>query len=107
MAEDSSDNPFTIAGPPKVTFPNEETYMIEGQNYQIKWTNFRGTTVKIELLDFGVPVEVLSPGTANDGMFVWQAQKPKIILNSYRIRITSVQYPSFTDTSDEHFEIGS
>ena len=86
-----------------VTYPNggEVAYMGEGQT--ITWTtNVTGGSVKIEVSrDSGATWETLTNSTANDGTEPWTTNGPAT--EHARVRVTSCEQPSASDTSDTDF----
>jgi Chitobiase/beta-hexosaminidase C-terminal domain len=88
-----------------VTSPNGgETWPI-GSNKTITWTSSGITgNVKIELSrNGGSTWTTIKSSTPNDGEYVWKVTSPAT--TQARIRVTSISYPSVSDTSDGNFTI--
>jgi len=101
---DASDADFT-AGSRSITVlsPNGGEIWSGMTEQSITWTSaLAGATVDIEITgDGGTVWEELASGTPNDGEFTWFVGPA----NEYDclVRITSVEYPAVSDTSDSPF----
>ncbi len=106
---DWSNNPFEIAATPLVIYPNASgTAVDHGSQMLIQWQDFPPGNVRIELLRWGLPVQLLKSSTANDGAFMWKVLPAcSSTGNGYRVRISSVPHPTVSDTSDGNFTITS
>ena len=110
---DGSDNAFTIAKP-TVLFPSATGITwYTGDTYNITWSGFYGSYVKIELiekLDFSNEYSIISTitsATANDGSYSWTVPKTLSSWAQYNflIRITSTANTTISDISDNVFTI--
>lgn len=104
---DTSDSAFAIREPSTLTLtaPNGPAVLAAGKPVDITWssTGFQGN-VKIELTrNAGSEWEVLFPNIANDGEAQWVVSGPAT--KSARLRITSIDEPSVTDSSNGLLEI--
>lgn len=104
---DTSDDEFAIREPSTltVTAPNGPAVLAAGQPVNITWnsTGFKGN-VKIELTrNAGSEWEDLFPNIANEGEVEWVVSGPAT--RSARLRITSVDEPGVTDSSNGLLEI--
>ena len=91
----------------EITFisPNGgETWLI-GSTQRIRWISSGKTgNVKIELSrNGGVSWTTLKNSAANNGEYKWKVTAPATA--QARIRVSSIRYPSVTDTSDGNFTI--
>jgi hypothetical protein len=109
---DSSDGNFTISDtpPPSITVvaPNGGENWAVGATQMIQWTSTGITgNVKIELSRTGVggTYETLFAGTADDGSESWMVTGPTT--TQAVVRISSVNSPSVSDTSNATFAISS
>ena len=111
---DASDQSFSIktSGPITVVAPNGGEDWQVGSRYTIRWksTVDIGSTVKIELLKNDVLVKTIASGAASgalgNGSFLWTVPKNLASYGTdYRIRLTSNQNTSYSDTSDKTFTI--
>jgi hypothetical protein len=112
---DTSDDYFTITGPPppaiKVVSPNGGVSWPAGTSQTITWnyTGNPGTYVKIELLKNGVVDRVISSsrskGSGGSGSYSWLVPSTQTGGSEYRVRITSTSNSAITDTSDNNFTI--
>jgi uncharacterized repeat protein (TIGR01451 family) len=101
---DTSDANFTLSSL-SVRQPNGGERWTVGSLRPIYWSSFGVSgNVKIEVSrDSGSSYQTIFPNTPNDGIEAWTVTEP--ISPACRIRITSVDNPEFTDTSDNTFEI--
>lgn len=105
---DFSDNEFTIQDNARVSFPSDAGIALEkGSTYDLTWSGFSGTRVKIELLKGGALAAALSSSAPNDGTFSWTVPASQTADSDYRLRITSTSSPSQADVSDNDFAIGA
>jgi hypothetical protein len=113
---DTSDNNFTIVGPPPptitVTSPNNGTESWPaGTSQTITWTytGNPGTYVKIELLQNGVFNRVISSsrskGSGGSGSYSWLIPSNQTQGSDYKVRVTSTTNSAINDTSDNGFAI--
>jgi hypothetical protein len=111
---DASDNAFSIKqpGPIMVVAPNGgESWQVD-KRYTIRWksTVNIGTSVKIELLKGDAVVKTINSsavvGSLGNGLLSWTVHKNLAYGNDYRIRVTSNENASYTDSSDKTFSIG-
>jgi hypothetical protein len=112
---DTSDNNFTILGPPPpsitVVSPNGgDTWMV-GSNQRIQWSYSGGLRgfVKVELLKGGVVNRTMtsfaSIGSGGNGSYNWMIPSNQVSGSDYRIRVTSRLNGAYTDTSNSDFRI--
>ncbi len=110
---DTSNDAFTITAPAiVVTSPNGGESWIGGQTKTIQWSygGDPGANVQIELLDNGTPSVLAASvpvGSAGSGSWSWTIPASQPAGSNYRIRVTSVTTPSFTDTSNADFTISA
>lgn len=83
-------------GAPKVTKPGLDNIWWAGSSYNIQWSGFSGSKVRIDLYFGWYWVDTITYSTANDGSFNW--------------KIPNSEYPGFfyyvgvcSDTGDEAF----
>lgn len=110
---DESDDVFEIRKPSSVTvtYPNGGEQLVDGREIAIQWsTTGRVTDVRIELSrNGGVSWETLFPSTPNEtnepdrGEVFWTVRGPFTRLA--RIRVTDLDVPTASDTSNGVFEI--
>jgi hypothetical protein len=109
-------NVFTVnqAAPTiNVTAPNSADNWEPGTPLSITWAYVGnpGSDVKIELLKGGTVKSVItqstSVGSGGTGSFSWTIPCNLSPGNDYKIRVTSVSNPSFTDDSDYNFSVGA
>jgi VCBS repeat-containing protein len=105
---DMSDRPFAItAASITVVSPNGGEVWLIGSTQTIKWefkTYIITTYVKIDLSrDGGKTWETIIPNTINDGSEPWTVTGPPT--EKALIRVTSLQWPEASDTSDGAFTI--
>lgn len=91
----------------EVTYPNGGEYLQAGLTYTIKWHSEGnpGANVKIELLKAGLLNSVITPETANNGIYNWTVSASKEAGHNYRIKITSTGNPAYNDKSNNKFGI--
>ena len=110
---DTSDNNFTIVGPPPPTIsvvsPNGGENWQAGTTQTIRWgcSGNPGSYVKIELLKGGtLNRTITNRASANNGSFNWRIPSTQTQGADYKIKITSRNNSSCTDTTDLDFTIG-
>jgi|GEM_PF-1141504 len=101
---DTSDANFTIATL-RVTSPNGGEGFQPGSVQNITWTSSSISKVKIEFVYDGNSITVASSVDASLGTYSWTV--PSTITDNGKIRISSVDSPTFYDTSDDPFKIAS
>lgn len=104
--EGSTPTPTPLPTPSiTVTAPNGGEYWQRGTTQTITWEKVgtMGTNVKIELLK-GPSVSRIANSVANNGAYSWKISSKQSI-GDYKIRITSISKPVYTDTSDNDFHI--
>lgn len=90
-----------------VTSPNGGENWVRGTVHTIKWSSSGITgNVKIELLKGSSSSTIIS-NTPNDGSYGWTIPSGQALGNDYKVRITSLSYPSIKDTSNYNFIISS
>jgi hypothetical protein len=102
---DESDNNFTIASNPVVTYPTTSGIVWNpGTIYEITWKDFTDPYVKIELLKGGTVVRTITSARTNSGSMNWRvASLPTG--NDYKIKVTSTANPAMTAESGNNFTI--
>ena len=73
----------------------------------ITWSSLGspGANIKIELLKGASVYKMLSSSYPNDGDVPWTVTSAYASGTDYRIRITSMSNPTYTDTSNGYFTI--
>jgi len=114
---DTSDNDFTIVGPPLPTIsvisPNGGENLAAGITQTIRWsyTGNPGPYVKIELLKGGIVNQIIksfvSKGNSGSGSYNWKIPANLAPGTDYRIRVTSTKNSTYTGTSDSDFTIAA
>lgn len=102
---EADSNGFTIqpSNPLNITYPNGGETLFVGYTYNITWDSMLYVgTVDIDLLRDGSSETIVS-GTEDDGSYEWIVSEDTS--TQCRIRITSIEYPTATDTSDGNFTI--
>jgi hypothetical protein len=103
---DTSDADFKIHGTFNITAPNGGEVWVVGESRDITWTtNGSIANVKLEYsVDGGTtyPNTIIS-STTNTGSYSWTV--PDEIGTTLRVKITDVNDPDATDTSDANFKI--
>ena len=105
---DISDNFFTIKSlaNPLVLVPSEPGIIWNNsQTYNITWSGFTGSKVRIELIKDNTVRSTIAASTANDGTHPWTIAKNLESGTDYKIRVTSVENKSVTNISDNFFTI--
>jgi hypothetical protein len=102
---DESNQSFFIPDAPSclvtVISPNGGETIDQGASYEITWgTTLCGSTVKIELLQYGSVCATLAASTSNDGSFGWTAQ-PCAGMCGYKIRVTDIASGAADESSAE------
>jgi hypothetical protein len=103
---DTSDASFSIVDRHlTVDVPNGGEVWFTQTAANIYWTaTDAGATVRIEISrDSGATWSTITSGTGNDGDYMWVVSGP--VSSDCRISVTSVSYPSVSDTSDADFGI--
>ena len=88
-----------------VTKPNGGEKWIAGTTRTIEWASLMGGNVKIDLLKSGAPYSTIVSNTANDGSHAWSIPAGQASGTDYKIRITSIETPGTSDSSDQNFTI--
>ena len=87
-----------------VTTPNGGESWPIGSSQAITWTSTNLTGgISIELTRDGTTWETLSPSASNIGSYAWTATGPSS--STCRVRVSSVDSPSLSDSSDADFSI--
>jgi FtsP/CotA-like multicopper oxidase with cupredoxin domain len=102
---DTSNADFTIVQSITVTSPNGGESWAVGSTHNITWTSLGVSgSVKIEISrDGGATWTTLLASTANDGTQAWVVTGPAGA--TVMIRITSLSFPTVTDSSNANFTI--
>jgi predicted phosphodiesterase len=104
----------TAAGIPLLSPPSSIQVLSPngGENYQagtattISWTSVNPSgLVQIDLLRGGVFFQDLAQVALSQGNYLWTIHPSLGDTNNYRIRLTSVGYPSVSDSSDGDFSV--
>ena len=99
---DESDRDFTIAHRPRVIYPSapgiDHTL---GENLDIRWENFLGDQVWISLRRGGTHYHNISPGTPNDGRFLWRIPDDITGGDDYRVHVSSSGFPMEDDSNND------
>ena len=91
---------FSIFNPQKVTSPAGGDIWSAGGSYDISWSGFKGSAVKIEMKK-GESRYLTLKGTANNiGKYRWRIN-PSFFGRNYIVRVTSVSDPSQTAESEQ------
>jgi hypothetical protein len=91
-----------------VSTPNGDESWIRGAAYDITWSSIGVSgNVKIELYKGGSFNSIITSSTANDGSYTWNIPSGQLPGIDYRIRIVSLDDPTFFDFSDSDFSICS
>lgn len=106
---DTSNNNFRISSSiPSITIvsPNGGENWERGTIKTISWasSDSPGTNVKIELLK-GEATSIINSSTLNDGSYSWAIPSTQTLGTDYRVRITNINNPDYTDTSNNNFTI--
>jgi len=92
-----------------VLSPNgDEEYAIDGVDMFIGWDTLDGDIggqVRIELWRNGTFYRLITESVYNDGSTSWGIPCDVLVGGCYKVRISSVAYPSLWDESDDCFEI--
>ena len=91
----------------KITSPNGGESWQQGSNHSITWSKSGtvGSEVKIELYKGGSLYSTITSATDNDGTRHWDIPSDLPPDSDYKIRITSLAYPSLYDLSNGNFTI--
>jgi hypothetical protein len=73
----------------KVSQPAGKIHLEENKPYLILWRDNLDSDVMIELYDGNKRIQVISPRTANDGVYEWTPKSP--VKESYSLRISSLK----------------
>lgn len=102
---DNSNYYFAIAKP-EVTYPTLANVAWSlGSTYNITWTGFPGSYVKIELYRSSGLVSTITSSTANDGSYSYTVPTSLVIDTYYYIKITSTGNTGCYDNSNYYFAI--
>jgi uncharacterized cupredoxin-like copper-binding protein len=88
-----------------LTQPNGGQLWAGGTTQTITWVSAMGGNVKIDLLKNGLLDSTVIASTPNNGSYDWSIPPGQTAAADYRIRITSVESPDKTDTSQSDFTI--
>lgn len=96
----------TTTTAPTVTYPsNTGITLRRGWPVSIRWKNFTGSALRIDLYKGTNMVATLAASTGNDGNQTWYPASSLVPGNDYRIVISSVANPAQYDASDAAFTI--
>ncbi len=85
--------------------PNGGESWFRGTSRNITWASSLGGNAKIELLKNGSLNTTITANTANDGSFAWAIPAGQTVGTDYKIRITTLSNPSYSDSSSLNFSI--
>ncbi|RCK73939.1 MAG: Cell surface protein [Ignavibacteriae bacterium] len=120
--------PYTVTDFLTVTYPNGGEWFVVGQQYNITWSQYGATTVKIEYstnngaswititpstpaktIDYNPKLEIKGYADKDDGVskgsYLWTV--PNTPTTQALIRVTCNENPSLTDVSDAVFTIST
>jgi len=103
-------DPFAVEDPPlpfRLYAPVGGETWHQGEVYTIEWTHtdVAGPDISIELLKGASAVGFIAASTPNDDEFDWNVPSDMTPGTDYRVRITSISNPAYTDTSPQYFTI--
>jgi hypothetical protein len=103
---DYSDNYFAISDVPQVVYPTASRIIWDrGSSYEITWSGFTSSNVKIELCRGLAVNRTITSSASNTGSYIWAVPGDQTIGSDYRVRITSTPDASQSDYSDSEFTI--
>jgi hypothetical protein len=103
---DISDSNFEIfEGMITITLPNGGESWLAGTTHAITWLDNINENVKIELFKGGFLHSVIDALTSSDGNYFWNIPFTLETGSDYTVKITSVDDPSITDSSNANFTI--
>lgn len=85
--------------------PNGGENLLTNTTNTVLWDSLLGGNVKIELLKNGSLNSTIISSTPNDGSYNWSTPRSLIPGSDYKIRITSIESPTKSDTSATNFSI--
>jgi len=88
-----------------VLSPNGGESLGRGTTNDIQWSSTVTGNVKIELYKGGSLAATLSTNEVNDGSYLWAIPVDQTLAADYKIKISNVDNPSYTDLSDANFSI--
>ena len=90
----------------KIVFPNGGEILSTGSTIQIRWTSsIPSGKVLLVLFKKGIKHTVISDGTPNNGLFIWNIPPSLPEGSDYRVRIRLADNLSVNDFSDRDFTI--
>ena len=93
-------------GSPTVTIPNGGETWSRGGSYEIRWDiGDVNSNIKVELLSGDALHTTISSAHYNGGTLRWEISSNLSPGSNYTIRITGINDPTKTDTSDNTFEL--
>lgn len=113
-SSEASNSPLTIP----VTFnvdgtemllisPNGGESLFRGTTRSITWNSSLSDDVKIELLKNGTLDTTIAASTTNNGSYSWSVPAGQTLGSDYRIRVSTLGAPSYSDTSSVDFSISA
>ena len=109
--EDFSDAYFTIKYPSiNVTSPNDSTITWKRRGtYDINWVNTGnpGSVVRIDLYRGSTRRWAITNSAPNTGLFSWTVPPDISGSSDYRVKVTSANFPQYSDLSDQPFTISA
>jgi hypothetical protein len=89
----------------KVTTPNENLDVEQNSVCMVGWADNIKGKVKIELLKGTAVNKVLINETESNGKFEWNVPEDQPLGNDYKIKITSIDDPTLSHTSEQPFKV--
>ncbi|HBC87923.1 MAG TPA: hypothetical protein DCZ94_13295 [Lentisphaeria bacterium] len=104
---DQSDANFTISAPSiTVSSPNGGESLSQDSINDIAWTSYGiEGKVQIELMKGGVSNLMIAESTDNDGAFSWKVPLAQTVASDYKVKISSIDMPAFSDQSNANFSV--
>lgn len=98
-----------VSGRINVQNSRDSVILWQGNNHNITWLTDGWVTgdVKIELYKGGVLDSIIASSQSNNGLYKWRIPDAQAIGTDYRIRITSVDFPSIGGESLTDFSIAA
>ena len=91
--------------PVSIIIPNGGEQWYVGSNHDIIWSDTLSGNVKIELFKADVFNSTIISSTPSSGFYSWNIPDIQTPGDDYKIKISSLDYPSLNDLSDENFSI--
>ncbi len=88
-----------------VTSPNGSEQWVKGETRSVTWISSLGGNAKIELFKGGVLNSTIVASTPNTGSYSWVIPGAQAAAADYTVKITSIETPAKTDSSNANFSI--